>query len=61
VLAIAKRSPKNVPGKRAFRLFLGAFVALLLVLSVALSVWLMQSQQHSNEKIQAARRPVKEP
>jgi tetratricopeptide (TPR) repeat protein len=49
---IAKRSPKNVPRKRAFRWLLGAFVALLLA-SVAMSVWLMQSQQHSNEQIQA--------
>jgi hypothetical protein len=36
-----------------FRWLLGAFVALLLVLSAALSVWLLQSQQHSNEQIQA--------
>ncbi len=50
---IAKQSPKKDPGKHGFRSLLGAFVALLLVLSAALSVWLLQSQQHSNEQIQA--------
>jgi tetratricopeptide (TPR) repeat protein len=30
-----------------------AFVAVLLVLSIALTVWLLQSQQHSNEQLQA--------
>lgn len=36
-----------------------AFVALLLLLSVGLSVWLLHSQQHSNEQLQAVQEQLK--